>query len=117
MTKVTMLAPDAYRIRHPSGRSLYGNQYFYNDTTPNGRYAESWEPMITTTQAEAYANARVREALEEAANKVADPVNIEATIENFGWVSHGNYVRAHLILRDAVEAIRALIPKEPPCDT
>lgn len=51
----------------------------------------------------------MRAALEEAANKVADPVNIEASIENFAWADHGNYVRAHHILRDAVEAIRALI--------
>lgn len=69
------------------------------------------------TRLEAYANSRVTKALEEAANKVADPVNIEATIKNFGWVGHGNYVRAHLILLDAVEAILALISEDPPCET
>lgn len=110
--KTTMLEPVGYFACDPEtlepvwdeGCVCQDDIYNQEDFGTIGR------PFIFTDQAEAYADARVREALEEAANAVADPVYIEAAIENFAWVSHGNYVRAHHILRDAVEAIRALIP-------
>ena len=67
------------------------------------------EHLFNAAQMEAYAAAKVREALEEAARSVADPVLIEATIENFCWARAENHARAHQILTDAQQAIRALI--------
>jgi len=55
-----------------------------------------WQPCITTTQAEAYTDARVREAL-KAAKELAD------------WAEHEVGVDPELT--PGLQAIRALIPK------
>lgn len=102
MTNKTMMPGPVAWFEKTADRNWF-LAYSFNPTSVT-------KPLITTDQAEAYADARVREALEEAANSVADPAYIEAAIENFVWADHGNYVRAHQILRDAVESIRALTP-------
>lgn len=70
------------------------------------------EWLITTTQAEAYKDACVHEALEKAALAIGEPILVEALIENFSWVSAENHARAHQILADAKQTIRALIPQQ-----
>lgn len=55
--------------------------------------------VITTTQAEAYANTRVREALEEAIAAVE-------SCRTTGTIRHGT-------VSDCIEAIRALLPSTP----
>ena len=67
-----------------------------------GRMPKEGTTLITTTQAEAYANARVREALERAASlcdELAD--NDENSGEYAGCAAH------------SAARIRTLIPKEP----
>ena len=61
----------------------------------------AWLPMITTTQAEAYADQRVREVLEAVAAIVQE--NHDACDE----------INSRLTLKATIRAIRALIPKEP----
>lgn len=58
------------------------------------------KPLITTDQAEAYANARVREALEEAAGIIK--ANAEACDSG-----------TRIMLRANAEAVLALIPSTP----
>lgn len=53
-------------------------------------------PLITTAQAEAYADARVREALEQAEQTLIKMMQKQSSVP----------------AADAIEAIRAMIPKE-----
>ena len=64
--------------------------------------------LITTEQAEAYAQARVEEALEKALTQMCDPVYIEGAINNFSWGTNAVYARAYDIWRDMVGIVRAL---------
>ncbi|WP_322997921.1 hypothetical protein [Castellaniella sp.] len=79
MTQAKMLEPVAYRSKE--------SPYLFSLGGPE---TDGFDGLITTTQAEAYANARVREALEEAA-QIADAHNAFATYD----------------------AIRALLPSTP----
>ncbi len=74
MTQVKMPQPVAFLIDWPDEPDL-GN-YFAEEQAPTGRS----RPLITTTQAEAYAAAKVREALEEAA-EIADRNNDFSTYD------------------------------------
>ena len=93
MTKVTMPEPVAWVRRHPDGTLT---AEFLEDAviSPTRKQSGAWMPMITTTQAEAYADARVREALEEAA----------ALCDRFA--ERGMHPT------ECAGAIRAMIPKE-----
>lgn len=61
MTKTTMPEPVAWVRRHPDGALT---AEFLEDAviSPVRKESGAWLPMVTTTQAEAYADARVREA-------------------------------------------------------
>lgn len=87
MTRVTMPEPVAYQYENPFSKTLTLN---WRKSPALGTFT----PLFTEGQAEAYANQRVKQALEEAA-EIADQHNDFSTYD----------------------AIRALIPKEPPCET
>lgn len=74
MTQVKMPEPVAFLVDWPDEPDL--GHYFAEEQATIGRS----QPLITTTQAEAYADARVREALEEAA-EIADRNNDFSTYD------------------------------------
>ncbi len=86
MDKTTMPEPVAYQDDDGSCWELTS-------------HPELMTPLITTTQAEAYAAAKVREALEEAIAAVE-------TCRTTGTIRHGT-------VSDCIEAIRALFPSTP----
>lgn len=87
MTKVTMPRAVGYVTRDTSQADM-------DAELPEGT------PIITTTQAEAYANARVREALEQAAGIIK--ANAEACDSG-----------TRIMLRANAEAVLAIIPSTP----
>lgn len=84
-TKTTMPGPVAWVRRQDAVISTVRKQ------------SGAWLPMVTTAQAEAYANARVREALEEAESIVRS--NADASSSMAKEMLHSN-----------ADAILALIP-------
>lgn len=93
MTKVTMPEP-VMRIYAEGGIRTVTEWRDGARDLPDGDH-----DLITTTQAEAYANARVREALEEAIAAVE-------SCRTTGTIRHGT-------VSDCIEAIRALLPSTP----
>ena len=93
-SKVTMPEPVAWVRRHPDGALT---AEFLEDAVISTvrKKSGAWLPMTTTNQAEAYADAKVREALEEAA----------ALCDRFS--------ERDMHPEECADAIRALIPKEP----
>ena len=87
---IPMLEPVAYRSKD--------QPYLFGLSAPTGS-SERWDGLITTTQAEAYADARVREALEEAAQEVE--------------LCYSNNDSQDDFQRRSAAAIRALIPPIP----
>lgn len=75
----------------------------------NATFTRYGQGLITTWQAEAYANAMVRKALEEAA---------QACEARIGTGDAGvDTIDCDVEAQECAAAIRALIPKEPPCET
>lgn len=105
--KTTMPEPVAFRWRAPIVDSV-GRQCGESDwkfgAEKGGLPWWTRDNLITTDQAEAYKDACVRDALEDAA------MLLEANAE----VCHSDTGN---ILRSNADAIRALIPKEPECET
>lgn len=89
MTKPTMPEPVAYRSKE--------SPYLFSLGGPD---TDGFDGLITTTQAEAYAAARVREALEQAAIVVEK--NALACTPTTA-----------VILLSQAQAIRALLPSTP----
>lgn len=100
MSNVPMPEPVAWVRRHPDG--ALSAEYLRNEAIePVRKESGAWIPMITTTQAQAYTDARVKEALEEAA-AIVDANATACT----GQIRKG-------LLRSNAAAIRALIPNPP----
>src|SRR5690625_1741390 len=98
--KTTMPEPVCYRKLEYKDGELIDVEYNGIDQFSFGR--KNGDPLITTEQAEAYANARVREALEEAARQcwlLRCSDEFEPEIQD-------------RLLKQAEDRIRALIPKE-----
>ena len=97
MSNVKMPDPVAWVRRHPDGALTA--EYLENEVISEVRkQSGAWLPLITTDQAEAYADARVRETLEEAASIIE--TNAAGCNETTFYILHSQ-----------IEAIRALIPK------
>lgn len=69
---IPMPEPVAYLYEYEDGQKV-----LTSSLDAIQRSSKAWLPMITTTQAEAYADARVREALEEV-NQVLEGLYTEA---------------------------------------
>lgn len=95
MSKVTMLEPVAWRI-YRSKRWCFAYAAGRNLCQCTG----DWQGLVTTDQAEAYAAAKVREALKEA-----------AWIVDLATQSH--HVECWDNLESLATRIRALIPSTP----
>ena len=89
MTKVTMPEPVAYRSKE--------SPYLFSLGGPG---TDGFDGLITTTQAEAYADAMVREALEQAAGIIK--ANAEACDSG-----------TRIMLRANAEVVLALISSTP----
>lgn len=97
MTKVTMPEPVAWMHEEFDHTITDNNKRAASSTFSRYRYG-----LITTTQAEAYADAKVREALEEAAS----------VLENNSDACRSLAVR--VLLSSNADAIRALMPRTQP---
>lgn len=95
MTKVTMPDPVAYAHRDILRRGNCVERIY-----PTAKHGSESVGLITTDQAEAYANARVREALEQAAGIIK--ANAEACDSG-----------TRIMLRANAEAVLALISSTP----
>ena len=103
MSKVTMPEPVAFRWRVPivdsDGRQCGESDWKFG-TEKGGLPWWTRDNLITTTQAEAYKDACVREALEKAASIIE--TNAEACNTD-----------TRIMLRANAAAVRALIPSTP----
>jgi len=106
VSKVTMPEPVAWRT-YRSKRWCFA----YSPNRNLCQCAGDWQGLITTTQAEACANERVREALEAAAKK---PREYAMALDKNGW---GNRFPEELAAifnaaDNMADRIRSLIPKQ-----
>lgn len=109
MSKVTMPEPVAQQIRYLDSTELsrtYGRWSDWQMFT--GKYermgANQKRSLVTTDQAEAYAAAKVREALELAAQTCENQGRATTTLDGESF---------YIALGQAARAIRALIPPLP----
>lgn len=117
MTNVTMPEPVAFLV---NGKMLFDEIYSTRQqaervmksraTSFDGEDDPKLTTLITTDQAEAYADTRVREALEEAAHLC------ETHWQQFSESDVRRFMHK-LPGKVYASAIRALIPKVPPCET
>lgn len=105
MTKTTMPEPVARQFQDRAGK-WYGfiDQRHYENTLADGTWPI--RNLITTTQAEAYADARVREALEEAYQSARE-------VEEKLLADHLQHVSGPAAANYVANRIRALLPSTP----
>lgn len=135
--KTTMPEPVAYPsdewVEAFFGRPDETGYYYFRGDFGNIAYrfqlGAQASNFITTDQAEAYANARVREALEELNNQAQKlyESSLKSRLTRDGAADEDELKAIDLWNVEAVgmakayttmqKAIRALIPKEPPCET
>lgn len=99
--KTTMPEPVAYAVTNKRHQA-FSIALHHDASFAEGDNDLLIEDLITTEQAEAYAQAKMQELI-DAAKALAD------------WAEHE--VGAWPELTPGLQAIRALIPKEPPCET
>lgn len=106
MSKVTMPEPVAFRWRVPivdsDGRQCGESDWKFG-TEKGGLPWWTRDNLITTTQAEAYADARVREALELAAQTCENQARASSPLDGQSF---------YIALGQAARAIRALAPPQ-----
>lgn len=104
MSQVKMPEPVTWVRQHPDGALTA--EFLENEVIePVRKQSGAWKPLITTTQAEAYADARVREALEEAA-AIADQKSRIGVLRSLEATHKSDAAR------EIAGAIRALIPQQ-----
>lgn len=113
MSNVKKPEPVAWRTRYQAEPEMIGNYpWSYTDYDPKRlAFNPEKESLVTTDQAEAYKDACVREALEQAAKK---PREYALQLEKSGW---GNRFPDELTAifnaaDNMADRIRALIPKQ-----
>ena len=104
---VKMPEPIAWVRRHPDG-ALSAEYLEDGAIEPVRKESGAWLPVVTTDQAQAYADAVRREALEEALAVVADEQKSLCDDDHeLGWSDCADAIYKN---------IRALIPPTPPTE-
>lgn len=115
MTTTAMPQPVVWRVRYPDTPGMIGQYpWSYAESMPKSGFNPLYEieTLITTKQAEAYATARVREALEEAtqiSQTFSDVYKVRAAGASESDARDLDVCAA--IADEIADAIRALIPK------